>query len=150
MRTLVREELEARGETRGHRTIWARLRKHDDPVVISEKVVLRITKKERLRVSYSNKKKHSWSSSAGWIGDHPTNLVARNFHANVPNTLWLTDITQFTLPGFKCYLSPVIDCFDDKVAARRISLHPEPQLANSMLNDAIATLDDEHPICLND
>lgn len=151
LRRLVREEFEAEGGARGHRTVRARLRRRDDPVIVSEKVVLRIMKEEGLRVPYSNKKKRSWSSYAGEIGDRPANLVERDFHADVPNELWLTDITRFALPDFKCYLSPVIDCFDGKVVARRISLHPNAQLANSMLDDAIATLaENEHPVCHND
>lgn len=151
LRVLVREEFEAEGGARGHRTVWARLRRREEPVVVSEKVVLRIMKEEGLEVPYSNKKKRRWSSYAGEIGDQPKNLVDRDFHADAPNTLWLTDITQFTLPGFKCYLSPVIDCFDGKVVSRRISLHPDAELANSMLDDAIATLSEgEHPVCHND
>ena len=151
LRRLVREEFEAEGGARGHRTIWARLRRREIPVIASEKVILRIMKEDGLEVPYSNKKKRCYSSYAGEIDRAPANLVKRDFHANAPNALWLTDITQFTLPGFKCYLSPVIDCFDGKVVSRRMSLHPNANLANSMLDDAIATLsEDEHPICHND
>ncbi len=151
LRMLVREEFEAECGARGHRTVWARLRRREDPIVVSEKVVLRIMKEEGLEVPYSNKKKRSYSSYAGEISQAPANLVERDFHADSPNALWLTDITQFTLPDFKCYLSPVIDCFDGKVVAKRISLHPNADLANSMLDDAIATLfEGEHPICHND
>ena len=151
LRKLIRNEFEAESKARGHRTIWARLRKREEPVIVSEKVVLRIMKEEGLNVSYSNKKKRRWSSYAGEIGDHPENLINRDFHADAPNVLWLTDITQFTLPDFKCYLSPVIDCFDGKVVSRKIALHPNAELANSMLDDAIASLSEgEHPICHND
>lgn len=42
----------------------------------------------------------------------------RNFHADEPNLLWLTDITEFRLPGGeKVYLSPVIDCFGGMLVA---------------------------------
>ena len=151
LRKLIRNEFEAESKARGHRTIWARLRKREEPVIVSEKVVLRIMKEEGLNVSYSNKNKRRWSSYAGEIGDHPENLINRDFHADAPNVLWLTDITQFTLPDFKCYLSPVIDCFDGKVVSRKIGLHPNAELANSMLDDAIASLSEgEHPICHND
>lgn len=151
LRRLVREEFEAEGGARGHRTVWARLRKRDNPVIVSEKVVLRLMREEGLEVPYSNKKKRSWSSYAGEIGDRPPNLVERDFHSDAPNILWLTDITQFTLPSFKCYLSPVIDCFDGKVISRKISLHPNSKLANSMLDEAIATLaDGERPVCHSD
>lgn len=151
LRSLVREEFEAERGARGHRTVWARLRRREEPVIVSEKVVLRIMKEEGLFVSYSNKKKRSWSSYAGEIGKSPANLVERNFHADAPNTLWLTDITQFSCSGFKCYLSALIDCFDGKVIAHKTSLHPDAELANSMLDDALAALGEgEHPICHSD
>ena len=36
----------------------------------------------------------------------------RDFHAEAPNRLWVTDITEFRIPAGKAYLSPVIDCHD--------------------------------------
>lgn len=151
LRLLIREEFEAEGKARGHRTIWARLRRRQVPVVVSEKVVLRLMKEEGLFVPYSNRHSRHWSSYQGEISRRPKNLVERHFHAEAPNRLWLTDITQFTLPHFKCYLSAVIDCFDGKVVAAKISRRPSARLANSMLDAAIATLSaGEHPICHND
>ena len=58
----------------------------------------------------------------------------RNFHADEPNLLWLTDITEFRLPGGeKVYQSPVIDCFGGMLVAWSIGLHPDKRLANSSL-----------------
>ena len=45
----------------------------------------------------------------------------RDFHAEQPNTKWLTDITEFAIPAGKVYLSPVIDCFDGMVVKREYS-----------------------------
>lgn len=57
-----------------------------------------------------------------------------NFHADEPNRLWLTDITEFRLPGGeKVYLSPVIDCFGGMLVAWSIGLHPDKRLTNSSL-----------------
>ena len=58
------------------------------------------------------KRPKRWSSYAGEIGEAPANLVERDFHADAPNMLWVTDVTQFTMDGYKCWLSPVVDCFD--------------------------------------
>ena len=70
-------------------------------------------KQEGLEVIYIKKRRRGYSSYAGEISKAPNNLVKRNFHADRPNELWLTDITEFKLPsGQKVYLSPVIDCFD--------------------------------------
>ena len=56
------------------------------------------------------KRPKRWSSYAGEIGEAPANLVERDFHADAPNMLWVTDVTQFTMDGYKCWLSPVV-CF---------------------------------------
>ena len=61
-----------------------------------------------------NKRKRAYSSYQGEISAHPGDKVARRFHADAPNKLWPADITQFTLTGYKCYLSAVVDCFDGK------------------------------------
>ena len=37
------------------------------------------------------------------------NVINRDFHADQPNTKWLTDITEFAIPAGKVYLSPIID-----------------------------------------
>ncbi len=39
------------------------------------------------------------------------NIMDRNFHADVPNVKQVTDITEFSIPAGKVYLSPIIDCF---------------------------------------
>ena len=65
--------------------------------------------------------------------------MSRNFHADEPNRLWLTDITEFRLPGGeKVYLSPIVDCFDGMPVAWSIGLHPDKRLANSSLLKACA------------
>ena len=121
----------------GYRRIWAELRR--EGVKASEKVVRRIMCETGLIVYYRPKMK-KWSSYAGEVSDAPANLVKRDFHADAPNRLWLTDITEFSLNGFKCYLSPVIDCFDGKVVAWSRSQSPDAELVNTMLDDAAKAL----------
>ena len=97
--------------TFGYRRICAKLRSKN--IYVSEKRVRRVMKQEGLEVIYIKKRRRGYSSYAGEISKAPNNLVKRNFHADRPNELWLTDITEFKLPsGQKVYLSPVIDCFD--------------------------------------
>lgn len=97
------------------------------------------------------KRPKRWSSYAGEIGEAPANLVERDFHADAPNMLWVTDVTQFTMDGYKCWLSPVVDCFDGMVVSWTLSRSPNADMANRMLLDAVATLrDGEHPIIHSD
>ena len=79
------------------------------------------------------------------------NIINRNFHSDEPNKKWLTDITEFSIPAGKVYLSPIIDCFDGMVVKWNISTTPDSILVNSMLENAIGTLSSyEHPIIHTD
>ena len=49
----------------------------------------------------------------------------------------LTDITEFSIPAGKVYLSPIIDCFDGMVTTWNVSTKPDADLVNQML-DSIA------------
>ena len=95
----------------GYRRIHASLsRQH---IFISEKVVQRLMKQERLVVATT--KQRRYGSYLGEIGPAPENLINRDFQAAAPNEKWLTDITEFQIPDGKVYLSPMIDCFDGLV-----------------------------------
>lgn len=136
--------------TWGYRRIWGALRTADEPVIVSEKVVRSIMREDDLVVIYHAKKKN-WSSYKGEESPAPPNLVGRDFGAGLPNFLWLTDITQFSLPDFKCYLSPIIDCFDGAVVSWRASRNPNAELVNTMLDEAVSTLSPgEAPVLHND
>lgn len=92
-----------------------------------------------------------YSSYDGEITTAPKNIVNRDFHADLPNELWLTDVTQFALPAGKVYLSPIIDCFDGMPISWTIRKSPNAEMANTMLKDACDTLSaDEAPVIHTD
>lgn len=127
----------------GYRRVHAALRA--DEIVVSEKVISRIMKEEGLIAKRSCKRKYS--SYKGEISEAPENLVKRDFHADDPNRLWLTDITEFAIPAGKIYLSPIIDCFDGMCVAWSQSTSPNAELVNSALDAAASRLHEgEHPI----
>ena len=131
----------------GYRRIHVALKREGKTV--SEKVVRRIMHEENLVVPFVKMKKYS--SYVGEVSPAVENLVKRDFHADQPNKLWLTDITEFHIPAGKIYLSPMIDCFDGLPVAWTIGTSPNADLANTMLDAAIETLaDDEHPIVHSD
>lgn len=130
----------------GYRRIHASLK--NSGILVSEKVVRRLMKEDGLIVQCIKRKKYN--SYVGEISPAVPNLVNRNFHADAPNTKWLTDITEFSIPAGKVYLSPIIDCFDGLVVAWSIGTSPSADLANSMLDKAIALLGEEHPIIHSD
>lgn len=150
LKKIIAEIFQASNATWGYRRIWGALRTAEESVTVSEKVVRDIMRENNLVVIYHAKKKN-WSSYEGEESPAPPNLVGRNFSAGLPNFLWLTDITQFTLPHFKCYLSPIIDCFDGAVVSWKASRNPNAELVNTMLDDAVSTLSQgERPVLHND
>ena len=106
-------------------------------------------KEEHLTVPTKRMKKYS--SYKGEITPEVDNIINRDFHAERPNTKWLTDITEFAIPAGKVYLSPIIDCFDGMVVKWNIRTTPDSILVNKMLEDAISTLAPyEHPLVHTD
>ena len=131
----------------GYRRIHGELKKIG--ITVSEKIVRRIMKEEHLTVPTKRMKKYS--SYKGEISPEVDNIINRDFHAEQPNTKWLTDITEFAIPAGKVYLSPVIDCFDGMVVKWNIGTTPDSILVNKMLEDAIGTLlPSEHPLVHTD
>lgn len=131
----------------GYRRIHASLKRSG--FVVSEKVIRRLMREENLTVW--KKKNKKYCSYIGEISPAVKNFVNRNFHAEYPNTKWLTDITEFSLPAGKVYLSPIIDCFDGLAVSWTIGTSPTADLANTMLDKAISFLNEnEHPIVHSD
>lgn len=105
---------------------------------ISEKVIRRLMKEENLVVYHKRCRKYN--SYKGEISPEVENKIERNFSAEMPNSKWLTDITEFAIPTGKVYLSPLIDCFDGCVISWTIGTSPDASLVNTMLDNAIAQL----------
>jgi len=130
----------------GYRRIWKTLR--NIGVYISEKVVRKLMAEAGIKILFKRKRFQAYQ---GEITPAPDNLVDRNFHADRPNDKWLTDITEFSIPAGKVYLSPIIDCFDGFVVSWTIAMQPTAEMANTMLDKAASSLqEDEHPIIHSD
>ena len=122
---------------------------HREGIKVSEKVVRRIMKQEKLIIR--RKRRQKYNSYKGEITPAVENVIARDFHATKPNQKWLTDITEFSIKAGKVYLSPIIDCLDGMPVSWTIGTSPNAELANTMLRNAIATLKpNEKPIVHSD
>ena len=131
----------------GYRRIHSSLKTEN--ITISEKVIRRIMQEDKLIVP--NVKRRKYNSYKGEITPAVPNVIERDFHAEQPNTKWLTDITEFHIPAGKIYLSPIIDCFDGLPVSWTIGISPDADLVNTMLDNAIGTLNEnEHPIVHSD
>ena len=147
LRNKIKELFVTNKERYGYRRIHCLLRK--DGSSVSEKVVRRIMNDEQLIVKTTKKRKYN--SYKGEISPEVDNVINRDFSSPQPNQKWLTDITEFHIPAGKVYLSPIIDCFDGMAVSWTIGTSPNAELVNTMLQDAISTLNtSEHPIVHSD
>src|SRR5690606_19034682 len=103
----------------------------------------RLMKQEALVVPRPRRRRYS--SYLGEISPAPENLLNRDFQADAPNEKWLTDITEFRIRAGKVYLSPIIDGFDGMVISWAIGTRPDADLANTMLDAALETIEGRGP-----
>ena len=144
---LVEEAFENSKRRSGYKRIHLELKGMG--VRVSAKRVMRLTARHGLAPLFKSAKRYS--SYKGELTKAPKNLVNRDFHAERPNRLWVTDLTEFSIPAGKAYLSPVIDCYDGLPVAWTIGTSPNAALANGMPADACSTLGDgEKPIIHSD
>ena len=144
---LVREAFENSERRYGYKRIHLELKSMG--VRVSAKRIMRLMTSHGLVPLFKSAKRYS--SYKGELTKAPKNLVNRDFHAERPNMLWVTDLTEFSIPAGKAYLSPVIDCYDGMPVAWTIGTSPNAELANGMLTDACSTLKDgEKPIIHSD
>ena len=82
------------------------------------------------------------------------NVLNRNFHADAPNEKWLTDVTEFKYYNGsevkKLYLSAILDLYDRRIVAYKISEHNNNELVFSNLDEAVALNPDAHPLFHSD
>ena len=147
LRPVIRNIFEENFQSYGYRRILIKL--HESGSAVSEKVVRRIMREERLRARCA--KRRHYSSYMGEISPAAENIVNRDFHAELPNKKWLTDLTEFALPAGKVYLSPIIDCYDGYIVSWTIGTRPNASLVNTMLDKATSLLKNgENPIIHSD
>ncbi len=80
------------------------------------------------------------------------NILSRDFTAKSPNEKWLTDVTEFSIPGDsrKLYLSPIMDLYDNSIVEYKLSFKNNNHLVFSMFDKAIQKYPDAKPIFHSD
>ena len=150
-RRRISEVFDANDGIRGRRRVRDELKAGGE--AIGEHRIARTMAKEGLEARGGAKPRRRYSSYAGEVTEHPGNKVRQDFAAGLPNFLWLTDVTRFSVPAGKLHLSPVLDCFDGSVVSWTTSTSPNAEMANSMPEAAIRLAEPgerAHPIAHSD
>ena len=137
----IREEIKsivkATKRRYGYRRVCIVLR--NKGLIVNHKRVLRIMRQEGLLCNKFKTRSRKYSSYKGQVGKVAPNIVKRNFKANRPNKLLLTDVTEFRIKGHekRLYLSPILDVYNSEIISYTLSHHPTIKLTNTMLENAI-------------
>ena len=99
-------------KTYGYRRVWKWLR--DRNIHRNPKNVLRVMKKYGLLSEIRRRRK--WVNLGQQVHKYK-NLLKRQFHANRPNTKWVTDISYIHTKEGVLYLSMIRDLFDNSIVA---------------------------------
>ena len=133
---LIKEIFENSKNTYGYRRIRdGLLIKYG--VIFNHKKVARIMRKYNLKPEYIKKIRPNTSYKRIEQNVKP-NLLKRNFNTDSPNKVWTTDITYLIFNNKRLYLSTILDLYDRKVVAYKISKFNNNQLVIDTLNEAIA------------
>ena len=121
----------AYGSPRVHRELRAKGRR------IGKKRVERLMREEGIVA----RKKRRFRRTTDSNHPHPIapNVLERDFHVELPNTAWVTDVTYvWTYEGW-LYLAAILDLFSRRVVGWAASANNDRALALSALDRAIAT-----------
>ena len=109
-------------------------------VIFNHKKVKRIMSKYNIKPNYTRKKKNQ--SYKRIEANVKPNLVNRNFNVEKENQIWVTDMTYLILNGKRAYLSTILDLYDRKIVAYKISKFNDIKLVIDTLNEAIGKIKD--------
>ena len=117
----------------------------------NDKRILRICRSKGIKstIKYANKGCTRQAANPQFIAE---NLLNREFHAEAPNEKWLTDVTEFKVPGEqkKLYLSAILDLYDRYPVAYVISNKNDNGLVFKTFDKAISLNPDAKPLFHSD
>ena len=116
-------------------------------VTFNHKKVQRIMKKYNIKPQYIRKKKNQ--SYKRIEANVKPNLVKRKFNVDKENKIWTTDITYLIFNGKRAYLSTILDLYDRKIVAYKISRFNDLNLVIDTLNEAIAKRKDVYGLIIH-
>jgi len=100
---------------------------------VNHKRVQRLMHRMGLLGKRPKEKYHSYRGEVGKIAD---NIINRDFSTTAPLQKWTTDVSQFNFSWGKCYISPILDMNTNEVISYVLSLSPNLEQIQHMLNAA--------------
>jgi Transposase and inactivated derivatives len=122
-------------------------------IAVNDKRVLRICRSRAIQSSIKWKPKSC--TRADRNPDHiAKNFLHREFSADKPNEKWLTDVSEFKyytgIEVYKIYLSAILDLYDRRIVAFKISDHHDNPLVMDTFDEAVMSEPKAHPLFHSD
>ena len=127
---------------------------HDKNICVNDKRVLRICRRKHIR-SVLKDRYNCCTRSAVDPANVADNILNCEFHADMPNQKWVTDVTSFkygtTLANVrKLYLSAILDLCDHRPAAYVLSDHDDNAIVFNTLDAALENNPGVQPLLHSD
>ena len=131
LRTAIQEIFEESRQTFGSEKICAIL--HERGYKAGTTLVRELMSEMGLR-SVSATSKQQWKKSNSY--ERKSNILQRQFHAEEPNCVWVSDVTCMKLKDRYYYLCAIVDLYSRKVIAHKVSTRNSTQLITATLRMA--------------
>ena len=132
---LIAQQRERNSHTYGYRWMWLWLKNQN--IFCNPKTVLRIMKKYNLLSEIRRRRK--WQQMGQQVHKYK-NLLNRDFHADKPNSKWVTDISYIHTKQGVLYLSMIRDLYDNSIVAYKTEME---QTVNLVLDTVRLALKQE-------
>ena len=122
-------------------------------LAVNDKRVLRICRNKGSQSTIKWKPKGCTKSARN--PEHiAKNYLHREFCADTPNEKWLTDVSEFKyyigIEVHKIYLSAILDLYDRRIVAFKISDHNDNPLVMDTFDEAVRLEPNAHPLFHSD
>lgn len=122
-------------------------------LAVNDKRVLRICRNKGIQSTIKWKPKGCTKSARN--PEHiAKNYLHREFCADTPNEKWLTDVSEFKyyigIEVHKIYLSAILDLYDRRIVAFKISDHNDNPLVMDTFDEAVSLEPNAHPLFHSD
>lgn len=122
-------------------------------LAVNDKRVLRICRNKGIQSTIKWKPKGCTKSARN--PEHiAKNYLHREFCADKPNEKWLTDVSEFKyyigIEVHKIYLSAILDLYDRRIVAFKISDHNDNPLVMDTFDEAVRLEPNAHPLFHSD
>ncbi|MGJ4092168.1 IS3 family transposase [Corynebacterium macclintockiae] len=135
LKDAIRECFERNKHRYGYRRVLLDLR--NQGWVVNHKLVYKLMCEMGLRAKI--RQRRPYVSYTGAISHIADNTLDRKFTPDQPNTVFVSDVTEFRVAGRKVYLSPVMDLFDRSIVAHSVATSPSTAFTAESLTKAIKT-----------